>query len=484
MLKAIFVSKNLCNPKPAYFLKSFVLIFLLFPSFTLFAQKGEATNLNGIWLGELVVPGQVSLRMAIIVGSNDNNTYKSALNIIDQATGDIPIDKTEASRDSVKFMLNNLGISIEGAIENSDKINCTFRQAGARFPLVLSRVDKLPELLRPQEPKDPVTYKSEEVIFENKEAGVRLAGTLTIPANKRKYPAVVLVTGSGKQDRNEEIAKHKPFLIIADYLTRHGIVVLRFDDRGVGKSTGNYDKATTGDFANDALAAIAYLQGRKEVNSKKIGILGHSEGGIAASIAASKSGDVAYVVSLAGFTKNFGEVALEQMLDQSRGAGKSNEDIELERSWRKKVYAIAGEKSDSAAAAKKLWEAYNNLSEDEIKRLNWPKGRHDAQIRQVLNPWWRYSLSLDNRQILMQVKCPVLALYGEKDVQVKAGENIPFVKEALKSGGNTHVEIKKLAGLNHLFQTASTGLEYEYIRIEETMSPEVLSMMAEWIAKL
>lgn len=292
-----------------------------------------------------------------------------------------------------------------------------------------------------------------------------------------------LLTGSGKQNRDEEIVKHKPFWVIADYFTRNGIAVLRFDDRGVGKSTGNFDLATTGDFAEDALAAVDYLSNRKDINRKEIGLVGHSEGGIAASVAAAGSGEVAFVVSLAGFARNFGDIALEQMLDQSRMQGRNAEDIELERSWRKKVYGIAGEKTDSATAAGKLWEAWEGLSEDEIKRLNWPKGRQDAHIKQVLNPWWRFGLGLDNRAMLMQIKCPVLALYGEKNVQVKAGDNIPFVEDALKAGGNNRYEIKNLPGLNHLFQTVTTGLEYEYVRLDETISPEVLKLISNWIIK-
>ena len=451
---------------------------------SLSAQNAGNINLKGNWLGELVIPGQISLRMGVIVSQISDNSYKAALNIIDQATGEIPIDEVVSGNDTVKFVLKGLGIVIEGQPDfQAGKLNCEFRQAGARFPLVLDRVDKLPELLRPQEPKAPFPYKAEEVVFVNTKAGIKLAGTLTIPEGRGKYPAVVMVTGSGKQNRDEEIAKHKPFWVIADYLTRNGIAVLRFDDRGVGKSTGDFDMATTGDFADDALAAITYLQKREEINRKEIGIIGHSEGGIAASVAASGSQEVAFIVSLAGFARNFNEVAIEQMLDQSRRQGRNAEDIELERAWRKKVYGIAGEKTDSATAARELWDAYNLLSQDEIKRLNWPKGRQDAHIKQILNLWWRYGLGFDSRAALMKIKCPVLALYGEKDEQVKPSDNVPFVEEALKSGGYNRYDLKIMPGLNHLFQTATTGLEYEYTRIEETISPEVLELMGEWIGK-
>jgi pimeloyl-ACP methyl ester carboxylesterase len=476
--------KNLPNSKPNHFLKFFLIICQVFLVFQLPAQNAGMPDIKGIWLGELVVPGQVRLRMGVIVTLNQDTSYKAALNIIDQATGDIPIEEVILRNDTVTFSLKQIGIVIEGPMnEKGDMINCEFRQGGAVFPLDLSRVDKLPELLRPQEPKGPFPYKSEEVIVENITAGIKLSGTLTLPVNDGIYPAVVLITGSGKQNRDEEFARHKPFWVIADYLTRNGVIVLRCDDRGVGGSSGNFDMATTGDFADDALSAIAYLKTRKEVNVKEIGIIGHSEGGIAASVAAANSADVAFIVSLAGFYRNFGETAIEQMLDQSRLQGKNPMDIELEKNWRTEVYKIAGEKTDSLTAATKLWEAHNKLTEDEIRRLNWPKGRQEAHIRQILNPWWRYSLALDNRTTLMNVNCPILALYGEKDVQVKPDENIPFVEEALKNGGNTNFEIRKLPGLNHLFQTASTGLEYEYVRNEETISPAVLTMIADWIGR-
>lgn len=315
------------------------------------------------------------------------------------------------------------------------------------------------------------------------QARLRIGLTVAIPQKKGKFTAVILVTGSGQQDRNEEIGRHKPFLVIADYLTRRGIVVLRYDDRGKGGSTGNFGTSNTGDFAGDVLSCISYLKGRSEVKPGHIGIIGHSEGGIVATLTATESSDVAFIVALAGLIRNFDDVVLGQLLEQSKQSGKSPADIELEKSWRTSIYNIAKEKTDSAAAAEKLWAIYNNLLPDEVKRLNWPKGRHDAQIRQVLGTSWRYNLSLDNKETLLKVDCPVLALYGELDRQVYADENILFVEEC-RINGNKNIEIHKLPGLNHLFQTATTGSEYEYIRIEETMSPSALEIMAEWVEKI
>ena len=441
-------------------------------------------TITGSWLGELEIPNTAKLRMGITISKTIDNSYKAFLNIIDQATGDIPCDEVIHKNDSVIIRINGLGIEVAGIIDSEHKsIMSEFRQRGGIFPILFKRVDKLPELLRPQEPKKPYSYNEENVVFENKKAGVKLAGTLTFPKSKTKIPAVVLVTGSGQQDRNEEVGKHKPFWIIADYLTRNGIAVLRVDDRGIGGSTGIFDQSTTGDFAEDALAGITFLKNRQEINPKKIGIVGHSEGGTVAALAASKSSDVAFIVSMAGVFTNFEDVVIDQILNQLRLQGIKDEDIELERNWRKKIYSLAKENTDSATAAKNLWEIYNKLPEDEVVRLNWPKGRQDAQIEQVLNPWWRYILGMDNKTILINVKCPVLAIYGELDQQVIPDKNIPVIEEASKEGDNKNFTVKKLPGLNHLFQTARTGSEYEYVRIEETISPQALHMISDWILK-
>jgi dienelactone hydrolase len=447
-------------------------------------QNFTQDTIAGIWLGELEIPNTAKLRMGIIISKTGDNSYKAVLNIIDQATGDIPCDEIIHKNDSVIIKIKGLGIEIAGAITPGYKsIKSEYRQHGGVIQVFFGRVDKLPELLRPQEPKKPYPYNEENVVFENKKAGIKLAGTLTYPKSKGKFPAVILVTGSGQQDRNESIGGHKPFWIIADYLTRNGIAVLRVDDRGIGGSTGNFNQSTTIDFAEDALEGISFLKSRKEINPNKIGIIGHSEGGIIAPLAASMSSDVAFIVSMAGVIINFEDVVIDQILNQLKLQGRNDEDLELERNWRKKIYSLAKENTDSATAAKKLWNLYNELSEDEIKKLNWPKGRHEAQIKQVLNPWWRYVLTLDNKAILMKVKCPVLAIYGELDQQVNPGKNIPIIEKALEEGGNKNFMVKELPGLNHLFQTAGTGSEYEYTRIEETFSPQALQLITDWILK-
>jgi hypothetical protein len=447
-------------------------------------QNTAKDTIEGKWLGELIIPNMANLRMGITISNKNGDSYKSVLNIIDQATGDIPCDETVLINDSLIIKINGLGIMITGVADQGYHIiKSEFRQGGGVFPVSFSRVDRLPELLRPQEPKKEYPYNEERVVFENQKAGISLAGTLTYPKSKKRSPAVVLVTGTGQQNRDEEVGRHKPFWILADYLTRNGIAVLRVDDRGVGGSTGNFDSSTSLDFAEDALAGVAFLKSRQEVNPEKIGIIGHSEGGSVAPLAASKSSDIAFIVSMAGVFENFEDVVLDQLMNQLRSQGISEADIEFERSWRKKIYGIASEDTDSSSAAIKLWEIYGMLTKDEISRMNWPKGRQDHQVKQVLNPWWRYALSLDNKSVLMKVKCPLLAIYGGLDQQVNPGRNIAVVESAIKEGGKNRIEVVELPGLNHLFQTAKTGSEYEYIRIEETISPRALEVINDWILK-
>ena len=354
---------------------------------------------------------------------------------------------------------------------------------GGAIPLVMKRVDKLPEFNRPQTPKKPFPYHDEEVTYENRKAGIKLAGTLTIPQGKGPFPAVILLTGSGPENRDEEIFHHLPFLVLADYLTRHGIAVLRADDRGVGGSTGDKDftKVTSGDSADDTLAGIEFLKGRKEIDKKRIGLVGHSEGGTIGPIAIIRSSDVAFLVMLAGPGQNFADIVIFQNLLAAKTSGADKEKLALIRSWYERLYALCAEDTDNTLLEKKIRALHALLTADEKDKLDWPEGRLNGEMTMLLSPWWRYSMQYNPRTTLMKVKCPVLALNGEKDTQVTAKENLAAIDEALKAGGNTHYTVKEFPGLNHLFQTCDTGAESEYIKIEETMSPVVLQTVSDWI---
>jgi uncharacterized protein (TIGR03067 family) len=348
------------------------------------------------------------------------------------------------------------------------------------------RLDTVPDLFsRPQEPKKPFPYREEVVVFENKAAGVKLAGTLTRPKVDGPVPAVVLLSMSGPQDRDETGFGHKPFLVLADYLTRQGIAVLRYDDRGFGKSTGKFLGATTADFAEDARAGVAYLKTRPEIDSKKIGLLGHSEGGVVGPLLASKSPDVAFLVLLGGPAVPGAELALTQTPLFQRLFGATEKQIAFNIAMQKRVIAVLNEEGDDAAAADKIrraiGEEFAKVSEADRPPLVAMKADFQQQMTPEALPWHRFFLRHDPRPVLARVRCPVLALYGEKDCQVPADPNAREAEKALRSGGNKDGTVKVIAGANHLFQPCRFGSIHEYCAITQTMAPEVLELIATWV---
>jgi hypothetical protein len=368
----------------------------------------------------------------------------------------------------------------------------TWSQRGISLPLDLAWQKTPFALSRPQDPKEPFPYKAEDVTVENKKAGVCLAGTLLVPAGKGPFPAVVFVTGSGPQNRDEEILGHKPFLVIADYLARRGIMSLRCDDRGVGGSGGDFAKGTTFDFADDAEATFEYLEHRPEAKKGGVGIVGHSEGGIIAPIVASRNASVSFIVLLAGPGITGEDLLLLQGRAIAKAQGASDADIAAAMKVNKKLYDIAQEKGDEAVIAAKVKKAYL----DYIKSTPEAKGVADATlsatadqaVQSLLSPWYRCFLSLDPASYLAKVDVPVLALDGTKDLQAPAKENLAGIEAALgKSAGggpNSKNKLLELDGLNHLFQHAKTGSPDEYEKIEETFAPEAMKAVGDWILGL
>ena len=337
-----------------------------------------------------------------------------------------------------------------------------------------------------QEPTPPYPYYSESVTFQNSGAGISLSGTLTLPAKKGRFPAVVLITGSGAQDRNETIFGHKPFLIIADYLTRHGFAVLRYDDRGTNKSTGRFATATSLDFATDAESAIAYLQSRKDINPDKIGLAGHSEGGLVAAIAASQSRGIQFVISLAGPGAISYEVISLQMELIARAGGVDKAGIAFIHKINSDALEILKNSPDTAVLRRNL-TAYMQPKAKNYPRQMLPPGQtaeqfFKDQIHFMCGPWYQFLYNADPAKYFQKVTCPVLALNGSKDLQVDAQQNLPAISKALKEGGNLNVTVKELPNLNHLFQESKSGHPSEYAGIEETFSPKALAIMSDWLA--
>jgi len=333
--------------------------------------------------------------------------------------------------------------------------------------------------------KKPYPYKEEEVTYKNKDAGISLAGTLTLPSGDAPFPAVLLITGSGPQDRNETIYNHRPFLLLADYLTRQGIAVLRVDDRGVGKSTEGFSQATSEDFASDVLAGIEYLKARKEINPKQIGLIGHSEGGLIAPMIAAKSPDVAFIILMAGTGLTGEEILYLQGALIFRAMGVSEEDIIKKCQFNEKIFSVLKEEEDSEIAEERLrqmfMEDWEKMSDEEKEQIGDPEAYLKAQLQSLLSPWLKFFLTYDPKPTLSKVKCPVLAINGEKDLQVPPKENLSAIEEALKAGGNQNYTIKEIPNLNHLFQTTQTGVPSEYAKIEETISPVALKIISDWI---
>jgi pimeloyl-ACP methyl ester carboxylesterase len=345
---------------------------------------------------------------------------------------------------------------------------------------------------RPQEPKPPYPYYEEEVFFLNEKQGVQLAGTLTLPQSKGPFAAVVLISGSGPQNHNEEMFGHKPFLVLADHLTRLGIAILRVDDRGVGNSTGSFSEATSQDFAADALAGIEYLKTRKEIDHAKIGLVGHGEGGLIAPMAAAQSRDVAFVVMMAGPGLRGDQIVLGAGGADCQGGWMSDQLVAEIRAAQERIFAIIKQEKDRSVAETRIMkeaEVFHELAvrikteapESKKKTAENVAAAIKSQIQLFLSPWFRFYLMYDPRTALMKMKCPVLVLNGEKDIQVPAKENLEAIRQALESGGNKDYTLLMLPNLNHLFQTAETGAISEYEQIEETISDFALNTVSNWI---
>ena len=359
------------------------------------------------------------------------------------------------------------------------------------LPLYLKKIEKLTEIKRPQEPKKPYPYNDEEVTIENKSSNITLSGSFTYPKTGGKFPVVVLVTGSGPQDRDETLGggiNHKPFLVLSDYLTHNGIAVLRYDDRGIGKSKGDFTKATTEDFAADAQAAVEYLKTRKEIDPKKIGIAGHSEGGLIAPIVAVNSNDVSYIVLLAGPGLPGKDILLLQGRLISKANGDKDEEIDKAMNLNEKMYDVILSETDDVVADKKIKELFeeyiSTLGEEEKKKAEIEKPMMERSLKQLSSPWFKFFMKFDPRPVLESVTVPVLALNGEKDLQVPPKENLAEIEKALKTGGNNNFKTVLLPNLNHLFQTCKTGAPSEYGTIEETFSPDALKVIKDWILEI
>jgi pimeloyl-ACP methyl ester carboxylesterase len=435
----------------------------------------KPSDIDGAWAGALDT-GSMKLRIVFHITTAEGG-LTATMDSPDQGANGIPVTSVTRNDSTLKLELKQAGGAFEGKIDDTlTTIDGTWTQGGGSLPLILKRANDAagPERRRPQNPAKPYPYRDEDVSYPNKSANIMLAATLTIPQGKGPFPAVLLIAGSGPNNRDESVAGHSPFLVLSDYLTRKGIVVLRADKRGVGKSGGNYAAATTIDFAKDAEAGVAYLETRSEVDRHKIGLIGHSEGGVIAPMVAAEDPDVAFIVMMAGSGVRGDDLIVEQTLLIAEASGVSRDEAEKNAAEERKILTLVEEEKDDAELAKKLRVELAGKA---------PEATLNAQIKALSSPWYRGFIQYDPTTALRKVTCPVLVLIGQKDTQVPPDQNLPAIRKALQAGGNKNFEVDELPGLNHLFQTAGTGSPGEYVNIEETISAGALEKIASWILK-
>ncbi len=448
------------------------------------AAQGSKPGVEGNWLATVDVGG-TKLRFVLKVEKSANG-YAAKFDSPDQGATDLPIDSIVLDGNKLTFSAAKFGITYDGTLsETGDEIVGTLKQGAGTFPMTFKRVAEAPKLNRPQDPKKPYPYDEQEVSYRNEKDNIKIAGTLTLPRGGGPYPAVLLITGSGSQDRNEAIAGHRPFLVLSDYLTRNGIAVLRVDDRGIGGTDLGSLSVTSENFAEDVVAGVEFLKQRKEINPKVIGLIGHSEGGMIAPMVAARSKDVSFIVLLAGLGQRGEDVIYTQTELIHKAQGTPPDTLTHIMLLSRRINAVVKAEADEKRVEQRINEeiaAYGGtLSELQKKSFERAAAGMRAFMPMYKTPWYRYFITYDPRPVLKNVKVPVLALNGEHDLQVAWKENLDLIAAGVKAGGNTDVTTKAFPKLNHLFQTSATGVLSEYSQIEETISPELLKTISDWI---
>ncbi|GHA75480.1 alpha/beta hydrolase [Pontibacter akesuensis] len=450
------------------------------------AAAQQQSRVTGDWSGALRVMG-TELPLVFHISPAPDGTLTATMDSPKQGAKGIPVQEVKLAQDSLYIDMKAIGGAYAGKITGPETIDGQWKQGGQSFPMQLKK-GATEETKKPQEPTKPYPYQETEVTVENKTASNTLAGTLTTPQGKGPHPAVVLFTGSGAQDRDQTILGHKPFLLLADYLTRQGFAVLRLDDRGVGKSGGTFATATTEDFASDAEAAFNFLKNHPSINKKKIGLLGHSEGALVAAKVAARHPDAAFVALLAGNAVPGTELLVAQNKALLQNAGVPQAQLQKYLALREAQFKVAATEADMTKAAEKIrqleQQAKAGMTEQEQQQLGLTDQAAQTLVAQLSSPWMRYYLAYDPAPTLRQLKMPVLALNGSKDLQVPAQRNLSATEKALKAAGNRKYTIKELPNLNHLFQTAETGSPAEYGQLEETVAPIALETIANWMKEV
>ncbi len=458
--------------KKLIFTIQIVCMFLFNPGGS-FAQS----KITGDWEGLLDI-GAKKIKLVIHL-KGEGSEIKTLLDSPEQGVVNLPLSETRISSDSLIITDKKMGLAIKGRhLKETDSISASFIQRGAAINILFGRSKITGFILnRPQTPKPPFPYIIEEVKFENPSAGgIKLAGTLTIPKDVKNPPAVILISGSGAQNRNEKGFDHEPFLILSDYLSRNGIAVLRYDDRGVAESEGDFSTATSYDFSTDAEAAFNYLSKRNDINIKNIGLLGHSEGGMIAPMTASRNENVAFVISLAGPAVPIDLLMIKQIYDLASSENRNKEDINKTLEMNKEVFEVIKKEGDTETLQKMIREI--------LVKYNFSNGdvnSHNAFVKRVTSPWFKYFICYNPAPALEKISCPFLAINGTLDKQVNADMNLGAMEKIFKRKNSQDFTLNYLQGLNHAFQEAKTGDVAEYRMIEQTMSNKALETIVKWI---
>ncbi|MCR5660383.1 MAG: alpha/beta hydrolase [Bacteroidales bacterium] len=428
-------------------------------------------QIEGYWKGQIDL-GVQQLEMAFDIKAEENG-FSATLDVPAQGAFDQPVDEATFMDNRILLKMNAMSASYAGVLKGS-VIEGEFTQRGMTFSLNLVKDEKKDQpKARPQDPQPPFNYRIEEVTFRNEKEGFDLTGTLTIPEGDGPFPAMVLVSGSVQQNRDEELMNHRPFWVIADYMARNGIAVLRYDDRGVGGVGGEVINATSMDFSYDAEAAFDFLRSQKLIDASKVGILGHSEGGIINFMVAARRPEVAFLVSLAGPAVSGIEVLKEQQVAILRASGMTDEAIQFSSNTNAQLFDIVEASSNREEA--------DSLLRQLVKGWGYNEELTEQTVGQLASPWMYYFLKYDPTEAIVKTTCPALLLNGSKDLQVIASQNLPAYEKIMAEHNKTNMTLREMPDLNHLFQHCETGSPNEYFTIDETISPEVLEMIGEFV---
>lgn len=468
-------------------MKKTIILILLFSIFSCSNKAQKKDKDFAKWEGEIKVD---EFELKLIFKLNDEQCL---LDVPAKAVQDYPASEFNNSGDSINITFSGLIKARFEGINDNDVIVGNWIQLEKIYPLTLR---KKKEYNRPQNPKTPFPYEEETVSYFNQEKSIKFEGTLTTPNQGNKHPVAILISGSGQQDRDETIFGHKPFLVIADYLTRQGIAVLRVDDRGMGQTTGKETllHATSYDFAMDVIASIEYLKNREDINPNQIGLIGHSEGGIIASIIGGMRNDIAFIVSLAGVSVSGEKVVLSQ-IEKSLQRTIASPSIDSIMVLEKEAINIINQESNNRLAEVTIFQKLTGkrlANQDSIVKTYYGMEMKDGfesynlkvlgdRYKQMMLPWYRYILLYNPSEYLSKVKAPFLALNGEKDTQVLADLNLIGFKDTFDKYGKRNYKTISYPDLNHFFQHCKTGYYDEVESIEETISPEVLNDISTWI---